>query len=410
MQKLVLSTIIFFSSFTMFGQSTDSINSPYGANGRYINSADKLLKTNGNLVIGGYGEVSYNQPLNADKSYNGKMDVQRMVMLLGYNFSPKTQFISEIEYEHVIEVYVEQAFLQHKINNYLNFRAGLMLIPMGIINEYHEPTTFNGVKRPSVDNAVAPTTWREIGMGFSGNIMEANIKYQAYVVNGFNGYSLDKDKKPVYNMSGEKGFRSGRQKGADSYISSPNLTAKVEYYGIRGLNLGLSGYFGKTQSTLYNNIEKSNALDNAKADSSVIGISMVGLDARYNTGGLQLRGQFYYASNSNTDQYNKFAKYANNKGIGSQMIGSYVEVGYNVFRSFKSITTELIPFVRLENSNTHLATTGTKNKDYNKNLITTGLTYKLTRNACLKADMQFEKAESASEYTKTFNAGLGVMF
>ena len=412
MQKLILATIIFLTSLAVFAQRTDSINSPYGANGRYMNSADRLLQTNGNLMIGGYGEVSYNQPLNADKSYNGKMDVQRMVMLLGYNFSPKTQFISEIEYEHVIEVYVEQAFLQHKINNYLNFRAGLMLIPMGIINEYHEPTTFNGVKRPTIDNAVTPTTWREIGMGFSGNIMEASIKYQAYVVNGFNGYSLDKDKKPVYNMGGEKGFRSGRQKGADSYISSPNVTAKVEYYGIRGLNLGLSGYFGKTQSILYDGLEKSNALANAKADSSVIGISMLGLDARYNTGGLQLRGQLYYVSNSNTEQYNKFAKYAVNKGIGSQMIGSYVEVGYNVFKNFKSIKTELIPFVRLENSNTHLATTGTftKNKEYNKNLITTGLTYKLSRNACLKADMQFEKAESASVYAKTFNAGLGVMF
>lgn len=283
-----------------------------------------------------------------------------------------------------------------------------MLIPMGIVNEYHEPTTFNGVERPTIDGKIAPTTWREIGVGFSGNVLPASLKYQVYLVNGFNGYSSG-----VANLGGKNGLRSGRQKGAESYISSPNFTAKVEYYGISGLNLGLSGYFGSTQSTLYNGLDKSNAGAIAKADSSVTNIAMLGVDARYNLGGLQMRGQYYYSAIANTEQYNKFtAKNGVNNDLGSAMTGYYVEAGYNVFRFVNTTKTELVPFVRFENYNTHFSTAGNlaKNKAYNVNVITSGLTYKLTSGVVMKADMQFSKSEAASSYSKTFNAGVGVMF
>lgn len=370
---------------------------------KYENTADNLLSGNGKLMIGGYGEVHYNQPLNSSKRYNGTLDVHRMVMFFGYNFSSKTQFISELEFEHISEVFVEQAFVQHKINKYLNFRAGLMLIPMGIVNEYHEPTTFNGVERPLVDSKIAPTTWREIGVGFSGNVFPASLKYQVYLMNGFNGY-----KAGVASLNGKDGFRGGRQKGAESFISSPNFSAKVEYYGVRGLNIGLSGYFGNTQSTLYNGLDKSNAAALAKADSSVVKLAMVGVDARYNLGGLQMRGQFYYSDIANAEQYNALTK----KDLGSAMMGYYVEAGYNVLKFASNTKTELIPFLRYENYNTHFATSGAvvKNLAYDNNVITTGLTYKLAKGVVVKADMQFVKSKASTEYTKVFNAGVGVMF
>jgi hypothetical protein len=370
---------------------------------KYENTADNLLSGNGKLMIGGYGEVHYNQPLNSSKRYNGTLDVHRMVMFFGYNFSSKTQFISELEFEHISEVYVEQAFIQHRINKYLNFRAGLMLIPMGIVNEYHEPTTFNGVERPLVDSKIAPTTWREIGVGFSGNVFPASLKYQVYLMNGFNGY-----KAGVASLNGKDGFRGGRQKGAESFISSPNFTGKVEYYGVRGLNIGLSGYFGNTQSTLYNGLDKSNEAALAKADSSVVKLAMVGVDARYNLGGLQMRGQFYYSDIANAEQYNALTK----KDLGSAMMGYYVEAGYNVLKFASNTKTELIPFLRYENYNTHFATSGAvvKNLAYDNNVITTGLTYKLAKGVVVKADMQFVKSKASTEYTKVFNAGVGVMF
>ena len=401
MKRILFSSALLLSAMFLNAQTLEQEKATYQ------NLADQLLSSKSKLTIGGYGEVHYHQPLNSDVRQNGELDVHRMVMLFGYQFSERTQFVTELEFEHVSEVYVEQAFLQHKINKSINFRGGLLLIPMGIVNEYHEPTTFNGVERPLVDNKIAPTTWREIGFGLAGNIQPASLKYQAYVVNGFNGYD------GTAKLNGKSGLRSGRQKGASSYISSPNFTGKVEYYGIRGLNIGLSGYFGDTQSKLYNGIAKDNDAALAKADSSVVGISMIGLDARYNLKGLQLRGQLYSVSLSNTNEYNRFT--GKNKttpnDLGSRMSGYYVEAGYNVFRHFEKVKTELVPFVRLEGYDTHadVESNITRNQSYKNSVVTAGLTLKLAQGAVLKTDMQWVKPDGGST-TKVFSAGLGVMF
>ena len=326
-----------------------------------------------------------------------------MVLLFGYKFNDRTQFITEVEFEHVKEVYVEQAFINYRINDFMDFRGGLLLIPMGIINEYHEPSTFNGVERPLVDNYIAPTTWREIGFGLTGNITSAQLKYQAYLVNGFNGYDGSA------HLNGENGLRKGRQKGAKSFISSPNFTTKVEYYGFRGLNIGISGYFGNTQTTAYNGILKDDNLAITSADSSVVGISMVGLNARYMYKGFQAKGQLYYSSLSNTKQYNEFT---GGNDLGSAMVGYYLEAGYNVFRSIADVKSELVPFFRFEQYNTHYAVDNSieKNDNYNVNIITVGLGWKITSKAVLKADMQFVKSMAVTESDKIFNAGVGIMF
>lgn len=401
MERFFASLMVMMTGFYAFPQTADSVPDVYK------NSADNILLNDNKMVIGGYGEVHYIQPMDADIGNNGVLDVQRIVMLYGYNFNSKTQFVTELEFEHVKEVYVEQAFLQYKLNNSLNFRGGLMLVPMGIINEYHEPTTFNGVERPLIDKYISPTTWREIGFGFIGNILPASIKYQAYVMNGFTGYNGSA------KLSGKNGLRKGRQKGAESYISAPNFTGKVEYYGIRGLNVGLSGYFGKTHSTLYDGIDKNDDDALAVADSSVVGVSMVGVDTRYNLKGLQLKGQFYYSSLSNSAQYNAFTAPNDStlNDVGSSMIAFYAEAGYNVLRLFDT-EKQLIPFVRYEFLNTHNSVENniSVNPAYEKSIITTGLTLKLTRGAVVKADMQFIRSGNDEKYTKTFNAGIGVMF
>ncbi|WP_051536094.1 hypothetical protein [Marinilabilia salmonicolor] len=372
----------------------------------YTNAADNLLSNDNKLVVGGYGEVHYNQPLDADTKNNGKLDVHRIVMLLGYNFSDKTRFVTELEFEHVKELYVEQAFLQHQLSRSVNLRGGLMLVPMGVVNEYHEPTTFHGVERPWIDKYIAPTTWREIGFGVTGNILPASLKYQAYVMNGFNGYDGSA------NLGGKNGLRKGRQKGAESYISSPNFTGKIEYYGIRGLNVGLSGYFGKTQTTLYDGVSEDDDAALAIADSSAVGVSMIGVDARYSINALQLRGQYYYVGLSNTEEYNAFtADDGDLNDLGSAMTGYYVEAAYDVLRSH-STEKQLMPFVRYEYLNTHsdVEDNISKNPAYEKNIITTGLTLALTQGAVVKADMQFVKSDNQDEYQKTFNVGFGVMF
>lgn len=400
-RNFIFILLIIFSGLAK-AQVTDSL-----PGNLYFNIAERLLHTDGNLKIGGYGGVHYNQPVDSEIRQNGKMDVHRFIMLFGYSFSNKTQFVSEIEFEHVKEVYIEQAFLQHKINNFINFRAGLMLTPMGLTNEYHEPNLFRGVERPLIDNYIAPTTWREIGAGFMGYILPASIKYQAYLMNGFNGY----DGSAKLNGSG---LRSGRQKGAESFFSSPNFAGKVEYFGIRGLNLGASFYAGNTQSTLYNGVNKNDEPALAVADSSVVGLTMVGLDARYSAKGFQLKGQYYYAGISNTGQYNRFTAEADGtpNDLGSSLTGFYVEAAYNVFRSLKNVHSELSPFIRYEKWNTQNTVEQgfTLNPAYDKKAIITGLEWEMARGALLKADMQFVKSAAQSNYIKTFNAGVGIMF
>jgi len=153
-----------------------------------VNTAERMMQDEDRLTLGGYAQIDYNQAIGGGSLNTGLLDVHRLVLMFGYKFSDKVQFITEVEFEHVREVYVEQAFLQYEILPWLKLRSGLMLIPMGIINEYHEPSTFNGVERPNLDKYIVPSTWREIGAGFAGVFPSAALSYQLYVTNGFKSY------------------------------------------------------------------------------------------------------------------------------------------------------------------------------------------------------------------------------
>ena len=354
------------------------------------------------LHFGGYGQIDFNQPLDKDYRKNGKLDVHRLVLFAGYEFNSKTKFITEIEFEHVSEVYVEQAYLNYQLLNNMSVKGGLILIPMGIINEYHEPPSFNGVERTNVDNVIVPTTWREIGLGVDGRLNAASLRYQLYAVNGFNGYD------GAGKFKGSNGLRSGRQKGAESYISSPNISAKLDYYGISGLKLGLSGYFGKSQSALYNDLDKNDDLAKATADSSVIGISMIGLDYRYSFYGFQTRGQVIYSKFSNVDEYNVFT----GNDLGESMLGYYAEVSYNIFQNKSSIQNELTPFFRFEHYNTHQSVVSgmTQNEAYNVSELIFGFAFKMDRGAVFKADYRMYNNADNSRFNSMINMGVGVWF
>jgi len=364
------------------------------------NAAGNLLEQlqEQNLVIGGYGQVDYNQPIEADFRRNGKLDVHRLVMLFGYSFSPKTSMITEIEYEHVSEVYIEQAFIEHRLTRGINFVGGLVLVPMGIINEFHEPTTYNGVERPTIDSKVVPTTWREIGAGFTGRLSGTSLSYQVYLLNGFNGY----DGKG--QLGGGSGIRGGRQKGASSFISNPNLSAKINYFGIPGLQLGASVYTGKTQSTLFNGVDKSNDAQKAMADSSQVGINMIGLDYRFNSGNFHSRGQLVYNSISNTREYNEFT----GSDLGKGTLGWYLEGAYDFnINNNQKIT----PFVRLEQYDLHHQTAGINRNDaYNVREFFAGVGYTLAPGVVWKADMQWSKPKNQETTNKQFNMGIGFWF
>jgi len=362
---------------------------------KQLNAAQRILSGNyGKAVtVGAYGELTYNQP----EGQSGELDVQRLVLLFGYKFNDKTQFVTEVEFEHVKEVFIEQAFINYNVGSNLSLRGGLMLVPMGIINEFHEPTTFNGVERPAVDNVIIPTTWREIGVGASGKLNEISLGYQAYIFNGFKATSADGSGGLNGLLKGSNGLRSGRQKGAKSTVSSPTLSTKFDYYGIPGLRLGLSGYFGDTQVE-----EEAKDIEGSK-----IGVSMVTLDARYAFQRFTARGQFVHGALSGTETYNN----ATGKDLGSALQGWYVEGAYNLLSQEKK--QRLFAFARYEKYDTHADTDGSlmRNDAYNRTDITTGLSYHLAPGVVLKGDYQFrDNALSGSDVANRLNFGIGVWF
>jgi hypothetical protein len=392
----VLFTLIFVIAFTMHVSSQNSIRDSINNPNYQVNTAQRLLNGNINtkgVTVGGYAELTYNR----EEEKNAVLDVQRLVLLFGYKFDDRTQFITEIEFEHVKEVYVEQAFLQYSVSDNVNLRAGLMLVPMGIINEYHEPTTYNGVERPSIDGAIVPTTWREIGVGVSGRYNEASLRYQAYIFNGFESTVIETNGSVIGNLGGSKGLRGGRQKGAQSTMNNINFSGKVDYYGLPGLRLGLSGYFGRTQSPV-----ELEAIEGAD-----VGLAMIGVDARYAYKRFTARGQFINGNISDSEAYNTLT----GKDLGSQIQGYYLEAAYNLLPRNKQ--QQLFGFVRFEDFDTHAATQGSlvRKYSYDRQEWTLGFSYKIAPGAVVKADYQFKNnAIVGSETVGQLNFGVGVWF
>jgi phage pi2 protein 07 len=387
MKKLILLSSILIGSATFAQTVSDSLaTNPQN----HQNTAQRIL-SNGEkskLTIGGYGEIYYEQP----EGKNGVLNAERMVLFLGYKFNDKVQFVTEIEIEDAEELELEQAFVQYSLNDNINLRGGLMLVPMGIINEYHEPTTFNGVTRPNSDKSIIPTTWREIGVGVSGKLNEASLRYQAYVFSGF--ASINKDGK---TLGGYNGLRNGRQQGVKAIISTPNFAGKLDYYGISGLRLGLSTYVGRSQA----------ADDIEDIDGTTIGIAMFGFDARYAYKRFTARGQFTYANLADTEDYNTLY----DADLGSALQGWYLETAYNLLPMTKQ--QQLFAFVRYENFDTQASVAGSlvKNQAFDRNVWTTGLSYHISQGAVVKADYQLlDNAVQGNKTKGQLNIGLGVAF
>jgi len=394
MSKQSFFLFVFFllvSSFAFAQTRTDSITFIPQSQ---LNAAQRILSGNyGSAVtVSAYAEVLYNQP----EGDNGELDVQRMVLLFGYRFNEKTQFVTEVELEHVNEVFIEQAFVNYAVGNNISIRGGLMLVPMGIINEFHEPTTFNGTERPALDNAVVPTTWREIGIGVSGRFNDISLGYQAYIFNGFKSTEANGEGGISGFLRGSNGLRGGRQRGIQSTIDSPTFSGKLDYYGISGLRLGLSGYFGDTQAE--DDIEE--------IEGANIGIAMVGLDARYAYQRFTARGQFIYASLSDTELYNT----ATGRDLGSALQGFYIEGAYNLLPTNKE--QKLFAFTRYEKFNTHADTAGEliANEAFDRTDVTAGLTYHIAPGVVVKGDYQFRSNASDTDTKDRLNFGIGVWF
>ncbi len=391
MKKLIISLGVLLS-ISLNGLSQVYIDST-------INSSAKRILTQGNkLSIGSYGEAHYNQKINTGRMEYGKMDLHRIILYTSYKINKQIQFFSEIEFEHTNELSVEQAFLNYKINNWLNLKTGLILMPVGYVNEFHEPTLFNGVERPFVDKYIIPTTWSEMGAGFHGLAKKINVKYQIYLVNGLKSYS----EKAL--ITGKNGIRKARQNGSNAQIGAPAIVSKITYYGINKLRLGISGYYGKTTSSLYNNLTQNNAVNITKADSSTLGITLFSLNANYTIKQFQIRGEYIRTFISGTEAYNDFT----NSDTGNQALGYYIDFSYKKKLNHHKM---LLPFARFEHYNTHQSTKGDlkRNPLYNKTIYTLGIAFNPTSQVSFKADYQWFNAGNI-KYHNQLNIGFGYWF
>jgi len=138
-------------------------------------------------TIGSYGEMHYNNLDNQNGPGGDKdeIDFHRFVLYLGHEFSDTTRMFSEVELEHSLsgdgapgEVELEQAYIEHDLSSSTRMRAGLFLLPVGILNQTHEPDTFYGVERNNVEKSIIPTTWWEGGLALAGEI-SPGLNYEA---------------------------------------------------------------------------------------------------------------------------------------------------------------------------------------------------------------------------------------
>lgn len=353
-------------------------------------TAQRIISSNNGtpVTLGGYAEVKYNQP----NGKNGVLDAHRVIAFIAYRFDDKLQFVSEIEFEHAAVLEVEQAFVNYNLANAFNLRAGLMLIPFGISNLYHEPTTFNGVNRPALNKYIVPSTWREIGVGFAGSDYGTSLSYEAYLFNGVQ--SLDSNGDGL--IGGKSGIRSGRQSAEKAIMDSPSFAAKVDYFGINGLRTAVSGFFGRT-------VADDDYLDTT---GSTVGISMIGADYRFVHQRLTSRGEFVYASLSDTEAYNQLT----GKNLGSAFSGGYIELAYNLLPVERK--QKIDAFVRYQEYDTHAKTEGSlvENPAYNRNDFTFGLSFHPTPGVVFKGDYQILGDQTTNDLGNQINFGVGVWF
>lgn len=188
-----------------------------------------------NTRVGGYGEMHVNKLRNdrPDGDDRDEIDFHRMVLFLDHRFSARTRFVSELELEHSIagegnegEYELEQAYVEHDLNALHRVKLGLFLMPVGLLNETHEPGTFYGVERNAVERNIVPTTWWEGGVAAAGELAPG-VSYDLALTSGL---GLDP-------AAGQWKVRDGRQKVSEADASSPAWTGRLKFTGIPGLEL-----------------------------------------------------------------------------------------------------------------------------------------------------------------------------
>lgn len=362
-------------------------------------AASKIYRVNQGLSIGGYGEIIYKNP--SSKKQNGSAsglkdttDALRAVLYVGYKLNDKFLINTEFEFEHAGAnaqssgsgyAGAEFAFVDYLHDPKFNLRAGLLLVPMGFVNELHEPTIFLGVNRPDIENKIIPTTWRENGLGVWGDI--SNFSYKAYLVNGFKGDGFT-----------ASGLRNGRQKGAESIAEDFALVARLDYTPFEGSLMGVAAYYGGSDQGAIGN--------NAKADSKT---KIYDFHVEWKKNGFETRFLGVLAKNSGVRSLNAVKAFTGSQSIGEELRGFYLQFGYDFLQG--AAGEAFIPFIRYSDYDTQykVPVLFSRNPANDVREIVAGFSFKPHQNIVVKFDYENERnaAKTGVDY---FNAGFGFNF
>lgn len=359
--------------------------------------ADKKGNPFNRFHFGGYGELHANINMDSDKDL---FDLHRIVFYAGYDFSDWIKLNSEIEIEHGFvsddsggELVIEQAFVDFSINDAINIRAGRILTPLGIINQKHEPTSFNGVERPSFAKYIIPSTWSSDGIGIFGRLCPS-ISYEAYVVGGLDGSGF----------TAKDGIRKGRIKERPG-LHEPAVTARLDIYPFSDVLLKNNQLFRMGYSTYIGGLDNGNNGKNPGIDGD---IRIYAADFDYTIMELMdLRGEI------------AFEKISGAKSIGSQtaenIFGWYLEAGWHFwpesFKQKKLEKSDAVFFVRYDDYDTQYdmppGVAGVPEGD--RTDWTFGINFYPVQNFVAKLDYQIRKDGTDADES-LLNLGLGWQF
>ncbi len=370
-------------------------------------AASKVYNKSAKRVsIGGYGEMVYEnfkgrRENNAVGATADQLNFLRAVLYVGYKFNDWITFNSEIEFEHATEakrgeVGIEMAQLDFKFHDLIGVRTGLMLVPMGLINEMHEPTTFHGVNRPSVESNIIPSTWRENGVGVFGKA--GPLSYRSYLMNGQQAATDTGAKVAVTGFSAGSGLRNGRTKGSKSKIEDYAWVSRVDITPIDGIMVGGSYYTGQADQQMV---------------AASIPVDLWEVHGRFAWKGAELRALYADGHIGNVDVLNLHQGNApgGTGSVGSDFFGGYIEIAYDVLSLCPQTDHSLSPFFRYERYDTQkgVPEAWTKNPSNSRLEWTLGLDYKPIPRVAVKFEHQIKKNQGRTGLGQT-NLGIGYIF
>ncbi len=335
-----------------------------------------LVRSDRTTMISGYGEikVSYDQQLGT-----GVANLTRNVLFVGHRFNDRISFFSEMELENARveggdaggELSMEQLFIKFDLTRDIYLTGGLFIPRLGIINENHLPTTFNGNDRPYVEQFIIPSTWREIGIGLYGRSRRwQGLNWNIGLQNGLDAGAFQHG----------SGIREGRGEGSRASAANLGLSGSLLYY-VGHFRMQASGYYGGAAGLT------QREADSLQLDYGLFGTPVRLLEANVQYLGEKLRVKALAARVDMPDAGRINRAYASN--TPERMFGAYLEVGCDLWSWIKPAQKrDLIAFVRCEtmDMNAVVPDNGIDDPPLRRTYVVAGLTYAPTGGINVKAD------------------------